>query len=675
MSVETSRAAALHALPTLDVRLLGPMRISRGEYDLALPASRKVRALLAYLALTPEGVGRSYLCDLLWDAAASDPRGELRWCLSKIRALVDEPQRKRLLRRGDQVRLDLSGCRVDALELMRATGQEPQQTEAALKDLAGRIDGDLLDGHELDRCPRFDTWLAAQRRHLRDCHVRLLERLAEFLTGEEALACRERLVQLSPFDRRGHLQLLAALAHAGKVRAGEEHLAAAIRLFEAEGLDAGPLRKAWSALKDKPHDKGVAAVLAPPPSAVAMPDNRPADVAPARRASIAVMPFEDRSSEVRMSGGLPDAIAHDVIGRLAKLRCLFVIAQGTMITLGSRQIGAQEAGRILDVDYVLSGTVECRNGRVLVEACLSEARSGRVIWADTLRPTIGQTLMLIEEIGNRIVASVASEIEAAERNRAILRPPSSLDAWEAYHRGLWHMYRFSREDNELGQRFFQRAVGLDPTFARAHAGLSFTHWQIAFQGWGDRSAATELAYRAANDAIMADERDPAAHWAMGRALWLSGRHEPSITALGRAAEISPNFALAHYNLAFVHATSGDAARAVACSDTSRSLSPFDPMLFGIFGSRAMALVRLGRFDEAADWGVKAATRPNAIHHIQGIAAFSLALAGRLKEAREFLARAHAMSPNYAFDNFARAFQFDQTGTRLFRDGATRLGLR
>src|ERR1700748_2589411 len=68
--------------------------------------------------------------------------------------------------------------------------------------------------------------------------------------------------------------------------------------------------------------------------------------------------------------------------------------------------------------------------------------------------------------GDRIVASIAGEIETLERNRAILKPPNSLDAWEAHHRGLWHMYRFNQTDNERAQHFFETAVRLDPTFAR-----------------------------------------------------------------------------------------------------------------------------------------------------------------------------------------------------------------
>ena len=77
---------------------------------------------------------------------------------------------------------------------------------------------------------------------------------------------------------------------------------------------------------------------------------------------------------------------------------------------------------------------------------------------------IDDAFLVLDEIGNRIVASIANEIETIERNRAILKPPNSLDAWEAHHRGLWHMYRFNKADNEQARHFFEMAVRLDPTF-------------------------------------------------------------------------------------------------------------------------------------------------------------------------------------------------------------------
>ena len=171
------------------------------------------------------------------------------------------------------------------------------------------------------------------------------------------------------------------------------------------------------------------------------------------------------------------------------------------------------------------------------------------------------------------------------------------------------------------------AVRLDPTFSRAYAGLSFTYFQNAFQGWTKREPEIDRAFEAAGQSLMADDRDPAAHWAMGRALWLRGRHDQSLVELEQAIDLSPNFALGHYTLAFVHSQAGDPHAAIASSDHSRDLSPFDPLLFGMLGARAMALVRLGRFEEAADWGVKAAARPNAHAHILAIAAL-LAGAGR-----------------------------------------------
>ena len=160
---------------------------------------------------------------------------------------------------------------------------------------------------------------------------------------------------------------------------------------------------------------------------------------------------------------------------------------------------------------------------------------------------------------------------------------------------------------------------------------------------------------------MVDDRDPAAHWAMGRALWLRRDQDQSIVELEKAIDLSPNFALGHYTLAFVQSQAGDARAAIKSSDYSRQLSPFDPLLFGMLGARAMALVRLGRFDEAADWAIKAAARPNAHAHILAIAAYSLALAGRRDEARGYLAAIHKALPHYRVDDFPHRDAFFAAG--------------
>jgi TolB-like protein len=668
MPVETGRPGGGAA--AIEVRMLGSLTIRRHDVTLALPASRKVRGLFAYLALARHAVVRSQLCELLWDIP-NDPRGELRWCLSKIRGIIDEPGRRRVETRGDTIRLDMADCFVDAIEIDRATQRIETLTADQLRPLAALFTGDFLDGLEIDRSPAFNGWLTTQRRRFRGCQVVILEQLVRQVPDDEARQYLDTWLELAPFDRRVHTLLLNILARHGQMREGEEHLAATVRLFEAEGLDCAPIRDAWRSARTQGEGLANARTAA----AAQSEERNDTIVAAPRRGSIAVMPFVDRSPIMDVRGGVADALAHDVIARLAKLRSLFVIAQGTVFALHEQGIGPQEAARMLNVDYVVSGSVRRQGKRLTVTVELAETRTARIVWADTLDHTSDDAFLVLDEIGNKIVTSISNEIETNEVRRAVLKPPNSLDAWEAHHRGLWHMYRFNRSDNERAQHFFEMAVRLDPTFARAYAGLSFAHFQNAFQGWATREAEIDRAFEAAGQSLMADDRDPTAHWAIGRALWLRGRHDESVLELEQAVDLSPNFAMGHYTLAFVLSQAGDPRAAIGFSDHARRLSPFDPMLFGMLGARAMALVRSGQFEEAADCGIKAAARPNAHAHIKAIAALSLALAGRVDEGRAYLTSLHRSLPHYRIHHFLTAMRIAPDGEALFREAAKRIGMQ
>jgi DNA-binding SARP family transcriptional activator/TolB-like protein len=590
----------------LHIRLLGPMALSRAGEPVALPPSRKVRALLAYLAMAPRPATRTQLCELLWDLP-SDPRGELRWCLSKLRGVIDEPGHARVVTDGDRVSLDLSGVSVDALSVMQAVQHGlpmlPPEWHEYLAGLFG--EHDFLEALDLPRSPAFTAWVLAERRRLRAAHAAVLEHWVQSLpaSSDAAVAALGRWLALSPFDRRAHEKLLDTLASQGRLQEGEEHLAAAARQFDAEGQDWAPIGHAWRAAKQR-HARGTTPeriVVVPAPAA-------PSTEAPpsaGRRASLAVMPFIDRTPGVAARGGLGDGITRDVIVRLAKLRSIFVIAEGTMFALHDRQVASEDAGRRLDVDYVASGSLhKSADGRLMVSVQLTATRTAQVVWADEYSGRLDDTFALLQQIGDRIVTAIANEIEQAERNRAILKNPASLNAWEAHHRGIWHMVRFNRDDNEQARHFFQQAVRLDPTFARPHAGLSFTYFQDAFLGWSDRNESIVRAHRAASESLMADERDPAAHWALGRAMWLQSRADEALRELETAIDLSPNFALGHYTLGWFQSQSGDAEAAMTSIDQARALSPMDPMQFAMMATRALALLRLGRHEEAAEWGVR-----------------------------------------------------------------------
>lgn len=662
----------------LEIRLLGQLAISRNGGNVPLPASRKVRALLAYLAVT-DGAPRSTLCDLFWEVP-NDPRGELRWCLSKIRGIVNDDT-SRVETSNDRIVLNVSDCFVDALEVDRILKAGVGSLDVdSLRTVCDLFGGEFLEGLQLSGSARFNSWLLTQRHRYKTLQLSALTRLCDLLGrgSEEHFRYLHAWLQVSPFDLSAHERLMTALAENGRIPDAEAHAASAFRQFETEGLDWLPLRESWRKIRTKAlartQEKASAENVVV--TSVSLHSRQPVaqPIANAqRRASIAVMPFVERPQNTTR-GGLADGLTDDVITRLAKLRTYFVIARGSVFALGDRNIGPQEAGQILNVDYVVSGFVNRQAERVGISVELVDTRNGRIQWAEEFSHESQDAFAILGHVGDRIVAAVAEEIETAERNRAVLKEPSSLDAWEAYHRGLWHMYRFSGDDNARAAQFFDSAIKLDPTFARAYAALSFTHFQNAFLNLrGDADEQAELAFQAAGRSLMADDRDPAAHCAMGRAMWLRGRQDESLRELARSIELSPNFSLGHYTVGFVHSQSGDPRAALDAIDFSRSLSPFDPMQFAMLATNALSHVRLGNYDEAASWALKAIARPNAHKHISSIALHCLAAADRLDEARAIAAQIRRNDASYGIDQFLASFRFDRDTAELFRRSAQRVG--
>ncbi|MDH6231799.1 TolB-like protein/tetratricopeptide (TPR) repeat protein [Mesorhizobium soli] len=669
--METDVSDVPNSMQELELRLLGPLQVWRGGAPLPLPPSRKVRALLAYLAVARGPVSREKLCDLLWDGP-SDPRGELRWCLSRLRSALDTNDRRRVSAVDDQISVDLDGCVVDALRLSEAVrdGVEGLDLQELLV-IASRCDGDFLEGIVIHNCAAFEHWLGSRRSEFRSYQLDIAAEIGRRtpVGSMEGLPAARRWIDLAILDTDANIRFLSELLHRRMVGECTRHLDMAARLFADEGLDFAPVRDAWEHLRHAAAQPTMAAV-----SERVQEPAQPIQPAAARRASVAIMPFRELGGGPQGRHELGSAVTHDVISRLARLRSLFVIARGSVFAVADEGLGPQEIGRRLGVDYVATGFIEQHEHAVCVTVEVAEAATSRIIWTEQFEARTAERLAILDEIGDGIVSSIAAEIENEERNRAILKPPDSLNAWEAYHRGLWHMYRFTPEENACAAEFFHLSTRLDPTFSRAYAGLSFTHWQRAFQRWNDREAETRNALKAAGQSLLVDDHNPAAHWSMGRALWLAGDHDEAVRELEQSVRLSPNFALGHYALAFVHSQSGDAAAAIASSDHSRQLSPCDPLLFGMLGTRALALVSLGAFEEAAQWGVKAAARPNAHVHIVAIAALCLALAGRIQEARNYAMRIRLQNPDYRVDNFLSTFRFAPDISVRYRKAAALIGM-
>jgi pimeloyl-ACP methyl ester carboxylesterase/DNA-binding SARP family transcriptional activator len=232
------------------------MELARDGAALSLPQSKKTRALLAYLAVTGRPHSRDKLCEMFWDVP-DDPRGSLRWSLSKLRTLVNDDRVERMQADRESVSLDCTGMGVDLLTIRDAIGEDFDG--APVDVLAGGLDafrGPFLEGIELERCSSFQSWLVAEREQARILHARSLFQLAHRLgesRPEEALGFARRLIEIEPDCEEARTAFVRLLARNGLMHEAEQQYEIARRhIQELSGAPAAMLTHAWRELRGLP---------------------------------------------------------------------------------------------------------------------------------------------------------------------------------------------------------------------------------------------------------------------------------------------------------------------------------------------------------------------------------------------------------------------------------------
>ena len=364
-----------------------------------------------------------------------------------------------------------------------------------------------------------------------------------------------------------------------------------------------------------------------------------------QRPSIAVLPFENMSADPEQEF-FADGITEDIITELSKFRSLFVIARNSSFAFKGQPTDAKEVSAKLGVRYVVEGGVRRAGNRVRVTAQLIDAVDDKHIWAERYDRDLEDIFAVQDEVTRAIVSAIEPQLASTERQRARRKPTESLDAWECYQRGLWHLHHYTAEDNARGLEFLQRAIGLDPTFATAHAGLAFALYYSVILGFSvDRSGELARALEAGKTAVMLDENDPFAHVALGRVYTALGEHDTAIASCDRAIALNPSYASAHFGRAHSLWMSGRPEEAIVSHDEAMRLSPRDPLLWAFQASKAIALILLGRYDEALDLARKAQRQPNTALWAFMPEVSALALLDRLDEARAALERVKQLKPD------------------------------
>jgi adenylate cyclase len=394
------------------------------------------------------------------------------------------------------------------------------------------------------------------------------------------------------------------------------------------------------------------------------------------RPSIAVLPFTNMSGDPEQEY-FSDGISEDIITALSKIRWFFVIARNSTFTYKGQAIDVRQVADELGVRYVLEGSVRKAGDRVRVTAQLIDAISGNHVWAERYDRDLDDIFALQDEMTQTIVGNVEPELSAAERERALNKPPENIDAWQSYQRGLWHMWQYEEEHADKAEALLAKARELDPGFAPAYAYGTYVEYQRIVMGWtDDAEGCLEKGMALAQQALVIDDRDAMAHFAIGRIHMMRGRHDESIAALNKAISLNPSFAQSHHGLGMTLTLAGDLDGAKEALAMAERLSPRDPILWASTVVHALAYVLSGDFEDALHWAQVTIRNPRAKGYWpHAVHAAALANLGRLDEARQAVARAVQEKPDLSLNYLKTTLPTrEPDGLAPYLDGLREAGL-
>lgn len=219
----------------MQLRLLGPMAVIADGGPVPLPASRKTRALLGYLAAQGKPVRRDRLCHLFWEIP-DDPKGALRWSLSKLRGLLGDA----IVADRETAALDAQGLQIDYLELRDtvASGLSNAPVET-LERLCAAATGPFMEDLDLPNCDDFNAWRIATAEDVRVWLDQLCaELVARDLPPDQLLPHVRAWVERSPHDVEPAESLCRLLIAAGREEEAEQQRTLLTRRLAEAGIPA-----------------------------------------------------------------------------------------------------------------------------------------------------------------------------------------------------------------------------------------------------------------------------------------------------------------------------------------------------------------------------------------------------------------------------------------------------
>ena len=622
------------------------------------PVQRHRLALLALLGSSAEGMPRERVLAYLWPESPSEKaRASLNESVYVLRKALGE---EAVLTSSTEVRLNPEAVRVDAIDFRAAT--EAGDWETAERLYGGQfLDGFFLGATgEFDRWAESERDRLGQL--YRMVLERLAQHAQEEGDAEAAVAWWRRLAGQDPYDARIARGLMEALVAAGNRAGALEQARVHAALLKAE-FETGPdprveeladrIRAEFSlapsqaperargeriaSAQSKPAPAPVEVTVLPSPEALLLEPAPPAaERARSRRprrailvatvvlllgsvlgyttwararaagngansapVTLAILPFHEFGPDENpgvLSVGIPDAI----ITRLATVERIRVRPTSAILAFEDGPADPATAGSALQVEYVLTGTIQPADGRVRVNVQLVRVSDGISLWGEHYHVPREDVLAVQDQVAGRVASALRLRMSAAERERFSRAHTRSAAANELYMRGRAQLLRRTEETTVAAVEAFDAAIERDPSYALAHAGLALASAEMHLrypsknsgEDWEGR------AMRSAHRALDLDANLGEAHEALAAVFRkMEFDWDRTITASRRAIALNSSLEWPHHYMAGAFYHLGLLEEADRALDAAEETNPAGDKV-ELLRTRGMIALWGGRFDEA-----------------------------------------------------------------------------
>jgi tetratricopeptide (TPR) repeat protein len=325
----------------------------------------------------------------------------------------------------------------------------------------------------------------------------------------------------------------------------------------------------------------------------------------------------------------------------------------------------------------VEGSVRKAGDRVRISAQLIDASTGAHVWAERYDRELRDIFAVQDEITEAIVGSAYPGLYQAQQEHAVRQEPEDLDAYDLTHRGFWHFYRFTKEDNAKARSFFERAAELDPHFADPFVGVAMTHYSdLGFQWSESPEQAIRDLVAAAERSVALDDKSANASFALGLAHMLRAQPGEAVPAFELAIELNPSLAPAYNYLGFTLAQLRRPDEGMANVEKAMRLSPHDPAMFAFLHTMALGHFAAERYEEAIGWAKRSLQRRPHYPLAYCVLAASYARLARLDEARTAVEELLCRHPQFSLAGITvRYAGGDPDFLDRYLDGLRKAGLK